>query len=170
MSHQRITAFDIEKDLEADRVLKAVRAGATRDDGEVLFDPDSWKGKGDELTIDKCKLPEDELRTFAILATVVRQNFQTKVDAVVEDRKDDAMQGEEVKESPTRLERNHLPTPKQKISEELLLGQEHNTASLKRKRLSLSQVSAQTRVEIVKMAVAKTRTHKEIGELFNVRP
>ena len=59
MSHQRITAFDIEKDLETDKVLKAVRTGATRENGEFLFDPDLWKGKSDELTIDKSKLSED---------------------------------------------------------------------------------------------------------------
>ena len=51
----------------------------------------------------------------------------------------------------------------------LLLGYEHNTASSMRKRLSLSQVNAVTRLEIVKMASNKSRTHKEIGELFNVR-
>ena len=51
----------------------------------------------------------------------------------------------------------------------MLLGQEHNTASLKRKRRSLSKISAKTRIEIVKMAASKTRTHREIGELFNVR-
>ena len=59
MTHQRITVFDIEKDLEADRVLKAVRDGSTRTKGEFLFDPDSWKGKDDLLKIDKCKLSED---------------------------------------------------------------------------------------------------------------
>ena len=52
MTHQRITVFDIEKDLEADRVLKAVRDGSTRTKGEFLFDPDSWKGRDDELKID----------------------------------------------------------------------------------------------------------------------
>ena len=169
MSHQRITVFDIEKDLVADKGLKAVRVGATRDDGEVLFDPDVWKGKGDELTINSCRLPEDELRTFAILATEVRQNLQAKVDAVAEDRKDDAMQGEEAKEKVPKLKRNYLPARKRQIRKELLLGHEHNTASANRRRLYLSQVSAKTRVQIVKMAAAKTRTHREIGELFNVR-
>ena len=91
MSHQRITVFDIEKDLETDRVLKAVRTGSTRDDGEVLFDPDSWKGKGEELTIDKCKLPEDQLRAFAKVATEIRKKLQDKVDTAVEDRKVDGL-------------------------------------------------------------------------------
>ena len=89
MSHQRISAFDIEKDLDTDKVLKAVRTGSTRDNGEILFNPDFWKGKDDELTIDKCKLPEDELRTYAILATEIRQKFQDKVDDSREERKGD---------------------------------------------------------------------------------
>ena len=33
----------------------------------------------------------------------------------------------------------------------------------------MSQVNSETRVEIVKMALDKTHTHKEIGDLFNVR-
>ena len=41
--------------------------------------------------------------------------------------------------------------------------------SMKRKRLTLSKVNAKTRVKIVKMAASKLRTHKEIGEIFNVR-
>ena len=51
----------------------------------------------------------------------------------------------------------------------LLLGYESNTANPNRKRLNLSQVNATTRLEILKIARSKTRTHKEIGELFYVR-
>ena len=51
----------------------------------------------------------------------------------------------------------------------LLLGYESNSVSPKRKRLNLSQVNAATRLEILKIARNKTRTHKEIGELFNIR-
>ena len=49
MSHGKITVFDIEKDLEADKVLQRVRSGAIREPGTLLFDPDEWKGRGDEL-------------------------------------------------------------------------------------------------------------------------
>ena len=55
------------------------------------------------------------------------------------------------------------------MEKELLQGHEHNIGSFKRKRLSLAKVNAETRVKIVKMAAAKTRTHREIAELFNVR-
>jgi hypothetical protein len=75
---------------------------------------------------------------------------------------------EEVKEQLPKLKRNYLPAQKQQIRKELLIGHEHNNGSLNRKRLCLSQVSAWTRVKIVQMAAAKIRTHKEIGELFNV--
>ena len=40
-------------------MLKAVRAGSTRENGVFLFDPDLWKGKSDELKIAECKLPEE---------------------------------------------------------------------------------------------------------------
>ena len=44
-----------------------------------------------------------------------------------------------------RLSRNYLSKPKMKVEKELLQGHEHNTGSLRRKRLSLSQVSASVR-------------------------
>jgi len=170
MSHDKILIWDIEKDLADDKVRKVVRARSTIDVGEVLFDPDSWKGKDGELKIDKHKLDEDQLRKYAIMATKVRQKFKAKIgsnEAKGENNKDSEV--EESKEQVHNLRRSYSPLGKQKIGQELLQGHEHNTASPKRKRLSLSQVSAAKRVEIVKMAVSKTRTHREIGELFNVR-
>lgn len=67
------------------------------------------------------------------------------------------------------LARNYLSAMKKTVEKELLQGHEHNTGSPKRKRLSLRQVSSSDRTKIVKMAAAKTRTHREIGEIFNVR-
>ena len=49
MSSLPVTVFNVNKDLEADRVLIAVRAGAIRNEGVFLFDPDLWKGKSEEL-------------------------------------------------------------------------------------------------------------------------
>ncbi len=171
MSHQRITVFDIEKDLNSDKVLKAVRSGAARESGEFVFDPDEWKGKSDELKIADHTLSEEQLRLYAGIATEVRRKFQEKADAALDEGKvGGAMEIEESKESMPKMKRNYLPIQKQEVRKELLLGHEHNSGSAKRKRLSLSQVSAQTRVAIVKLAATKSRTHKEIGELYNVRP
>lgn len=99
MPHQRITAFDIEKDLDTDKVLKAVRKGSTRQNGDFLFDPDLWKGKTEELTIDNYKLSEDELRLYGKTATEIRQRFKDKADAIDGKRQnDDLMQVEETEE------------------------------------------------------------------------
>ena len=88
MSHSHITVFDIEKDLEADKTLKAVRLGATREKGELLFDPDEWKGKSEELTIDKCKLSIDELRVYAKIASELRTKFLKRAIDFREEAKD----------------------------------------------------------------------------------
>ena len=82
MSHGKITVFDIEKDLEADKVLKRVRLGATREQGSFLFDPDLWKGREDELKLEQCKLSEDELRNYARIATSVRKKLKERAEAV----------------------------------------------------------------------------------------
>ena len=52
MSHGKISVFDIKKDIEADKVLKQVRKGAVRNQGGILFDPDSWRGRNGELKLD----------------------------------------------------------------------------------------------------------------------
>ena len=57
--NQRITVFDIEKDLNTDRVLKQVRKGATTFQGSILFDPDEWKGKDQELKLDQHRLSHE---------------------------------------------------------------------------------------------------------------
>lgn len=49
MTNTRITVFDVEKDLAADEGLKAVRKGAVRQEGVVIFDPDEYQGMGEEL-------------------------------------------------------------------------------------------------------------------------
>ena len=85
--HQRITVFDIEKDLTSDKVLKRVREGATREHGAFLFDPDSWKGRNDELKLDQCKLVEDELRSYAVIATEIRQKLKAKAEFLAEENK-----------------------------------------------------------------------------------
>ena len=52
ITHERNKVFDIEKDLEADKVIKLVRKGAVREQGSILFDPDSYKGRNEELKLD----------------------------------------------------------------------------------------------------------------------
>ena len=43
------------------------------------------------------------------------------------------------------------------------------TRRLGRKKVHLSQVSAETRLHIVKLAATKSRTHQEIADMFNIR-
>ena len=81
MTHDPIKVFDIEKDLEVDKVLKQVRKGATREQGAILFDPDAWKGRDEELKIDKCKLSEEELRNYARVATEIRQELKVRAES-----------------------------------------------------------------------------------------
>ena len=81
MIHDSNRVFDIEKDLDADRVLKQVRKGAVREQGAILFDPDAWKGRDEELKMDKCKLSEDELRTYAKVATEIRQKLKVSAES-----------------------------------------------------------------------------------------
>ena len=143
LSHQRITVFDIEKDLETDKVLKRVREGAARERGTFLFDPDSWKGRDEELKFDEHQLAVDELRDYARVATEVRQKFKERAEVHSEGSKLQSSAGDQQAEQPlSRLRRNYAPSQRQHLAKGLLEGHEHNSGSGKRKRLSLSQVSA----------------------------
>ena len=74
-----------------------------------------------------------------------------------------------IEKSLPSLQRSYSRIQKVQVKKELLLGHEHNTASPRMKRLSLSRVSTETRVKIARMASARIRTQKEIADLFNVR-
>ena len=50
MMEPRVTIYDIQKDLESDKVLKTIRRSSARESSELVFDPDVWKGRKDELT------------------------------------------------------------------------------------------------------------------------
>ena len=89
MIHETNRVFDIEKDLDADRVLKQVRRGAVREQGAILFDPDAWKGRDEALKMDKCKLSEDELRNYAKVATEIRQMLKVKAESSRENGRGD---------------------------------------------------------------------------------
>ena len=39
---KRVTTFDVEEDLKQDKGLKAIRKAATRELGELLFDPNTF--------------------------------------------------------------------------------------------------------------------------------
>jgi len=155
MSHSRVTVFDIEKDLEKDKVLKTVRAGASRGTNEMLFDPETWKGKDHELTKQQQALTPDKLYHYAKVATEARKDFSGRAEAArtKEDARGD--NAEEMKseiEAP-KLKRNHLPKPRETIAPELLEGDGHNSGSRRRNKRYLSQVNAKTRLKIVQLAL-----------------
>jgi hypothetical protein len=50
--NKRVTAFDVEEDLKQDKVLKAIRKDATRELGELLFDPNTFNHQIDLLKMD----------------------------------------------------------------------------------------------------------------------
>jgi len=170
MSHSRVTVFDIDKDLEKDRVLKTVRAGAARGTNEMLFDPETFKGQEHALTKDQQRLPHDQLYHYAKVATQARQHFSEKAAAArssESDRRDHGDEANAEMQAP-QLKRNHLPKPREMIAPELLQGDGHNSGSRRRGKRSLAQVNAKTRLAIVEVALKKQLTQAEIADRFHV--
>ena len=67
-----MTIFDIQKDIEKDKALQKVRRNARREDIALTFDPDEWKRSGKELMVENYRLSQDELRSYALVATGIR--------------------------------------------------------------------------------------------------
>ena len=53
-------------------MIKTVRRNSARVLSELVFDPDSWKGRSDELMFENERLSEGRLREYAKLASEVR--------------------------------------------------------------------------------------------------
>ena len=54
--NQRVTIFDVEQDMLADRNMKQVRKDSVREVGTLLFDPEAFKENEFELTFASHKL------------------------------------------------------------------------------------------------------------------
>ena len=72
-NQSRVTVFDVEQDLKADKSIKQIRKGSVRDLGKMLFDPEDFKDKTDELTIARHSLKEDQLFDYAKMASRIRK-------------------------------------------------------------------------------------------------
>ena len=48
---QRVTIFDVEKDLASDKILKKIRKDLNRQPGTLLFDPESYSNDQGQLSI-----------------------------------------------------------------------------------------------------------------------
>ena len=72
MKQSKVTIFDISKDFDSDKALKPVRSNSARVLSELVFDPDSWKGRSNELMFENERLSEGRLREYAKLASDVR--------------------------------------------------------------------------------------------------
>jgi len=144
MSHSRVKVFDIDADLEKDKVLKQVRAGAVRGTNEVLFDPDEYKGRDDELTKERQALKPETLLHYARLATKSRAYFTAQATAALPPEVDgsrDEVGGEAVLRAPA-LKRQHLSKPKEVVDPKLLEGDGHHSSSPCRVRLKRADLSA----------------------------
>ena len=82
MKNNRYQLFDVANDLQWDKNLQKIRNGITRDLGEMLFDPDNYKGKGDVLTFKRQRLDEQSLLKYARKATSLRAVFKQKAASI----------------------------------------------------------------------------------------
>ena len=84
---QRLTIWDVEQDILADKRLKQVRSVAVRDPRELLFDPESFREMSEELTIARHTLSREQLLEYGKVATRIRHLISHKHDSPKEEIK-----------------------------------------------------------------------------------
>ena len=163
-AEQRVSVYDVEQDLQADKSLQQIRKGAVRDLGVVIFDPETFRDQTDQLTFDNYRLSEEQLLEYAKTATRIRSQIKHRAGAQEEEQQDaDAEPVTELK--------NHVALPRSlRIStEELNFGREANPVHPTRKRRPLHQLNSANRMQIVKLAASKLRTCREIADMYNIK-
>ena len=117
-----------------------------------------------QFSIDNHKLDEDELRSYAEMASNIRGNISQRVRAVDEDDKDDASELE------IRHMHSEYKTTEEKSSETASNQTlNYNPVHPNRKRRSMRQLSSNERLLLVKLVASKSRTGVEIADLMNVK-
>ena len=76
---KRVTTFDVEEDLKQDKGLKAIRKAATRELGELLFDPNTFNHQIDLLKMDTYRLDQETLQDYAKLSSAIRLEITQKL-------------------------------------------------------------------------------------------
>ena len=163
----RLRIYDVEEDLKADKSLKQVRKQAVRERGELLFDPEDFREQADQLRVDDYKLGEDQLFAYAKLATTIRKRIRSRAAEAepeeVEEEKEPAVTGSGPSPLPVKIN-----PPKGGLIHAEVVARSY-PASMKRKRRPLREISAATRLEIVRLATTTRHTCQELALLYNVK-
>ena len=117
----------------------------------MLFDPEDFKDKSDQLTIARHRLNEEQLFDYAKMASSIRKEISQKVSELSEQ------------------DRVHIPKEDNQILPESFSRLDFNPSHPTRKRRSLRQLNSKERLHIAKLAASKSRTSIEIAELYNVK-
>ena len=78
-TNQRMTVFDVESDLKSDRALKRVRQDATRELSDLLFDPEDYRDRPEELSFKRHSLKSAQLLELAKKASQIRRTISREV-------------------------------------------------------------------------------------------
>ena len=78
-TNQRMTVFDVESDLKSDRALKRVRQDATRKLSDLLFEPEDYRDRPEELSFKRHSLNGAQLLEFAKKASQIRRTISREV-------------------------------------------------------------------------------------------
>ena len=137
VNQSRMTVFDVEQDIKADKSIKQIRKGSVRDLGKILFDPEDFKDKSDQLTFARHSLNKEQLFDYAQKASRLRNEISEKASQL------------------SGQDRVHTPKDDKQFMPESFDRMDFNPSHPKRKRRVLKQLSSDERLHIAKQAASK---------------
>ena len=162
--NKRVTIFDVEDDLKQDKVLKQIRKDSTRELGELLFDPNTFNGQTEQLLMSHYQLDEESLKDYAKLVSAIRLEINQRVSAHLREKEEEIGEANEESQDREQVRQPSDLKPRREDFSEVF-----NPCHPSRRRKSLRQLDAETRLRLVKLVASKSRTCGEIATLFNVK-
>ena len=117
--------------------MKQIRKGSVRDLGKILFDPEDFKDKSDQLTFARHSLNKEQLFDYAMMASKIREEISEKASKLSEQ------------------DRVHTLKDDKQFMPESFDRMDFNPSHPKRKRRVLKQLSSDERLHIAKHAASK---------------
>ena len=72
MKTTTVQSYDLALDLASDNMLGIVKSHLLQAKGECIWDPQQFEGKQYNFGLERHRLSEEELKTYGIMATLIR--------------------------------------------------------------------------------------------------
>ena len=162
--------FNIDLDVQSDSNIELVKKQLGSESSQLLFDPDEYRGNGEELTVLRQTLSEEELLRYAQMASRLRRQFVDKAEEVCRHTTTSADGRDSVdQDAPMKLRRRYEDRP-DKCEEPFEDSRFHNTEAFNKIRLKkLTEINLEEQEQIALDIRAGKLSRAEIASKYKAK-